>query len=97
MPVAMVLCEPNTEVQSNSYTLSQPVLTISQLMMYNSLVRSQTNRTTSTVRHTQDRETPLPIYLGVTLHTKTRKRELVDIMYQLGFEYLLQPCNRYFN
>ncbi len=82
--VAMVLCGPNIEVQSSSTTLSQPVLTISQLLRHNSLVRSQKNRVSSTVKHSRERETPVPIYLGVMLHTKTHKRELVDIMYQLG-------------
>ena len=52
--------------------------------MHNSLVRSRKDHVSSTVKHSQERETPLPIYVGVMLHTKTRKRELVDTMYQLG-------------
>ena len=28
-------------------------------------------------------ETPLPIYLGMLVHTKTRKRELVDLLFEL--------------
>ena len=35
-PVAMVLCGPSIEIQSST-TLSQPILTISQLLMHNSL------------------------------------------------------------
>ena len=69
--VGMLLCGPNIEVQSSSTTLSQPVLTISQLLMHDSLVRSQKDRASSTVKHSRERETPLPIYLGVMLHTKT--------------------------
>ena len=81
--VSMVLNGPNIETQSSS-SISQPVLTISQLLMHNSLVRTRKNHTSSTIRHNQERETPLPIYLGVLIHTKTRKRELVEILYELG-------------
>jgi len=83
-PVAMILNGPNIEVQSSSTAMSQSVLTISQLLVHNSLVRSQKNHTSSSVRHNHDRETPLPIFLGVMLHTKTRKRDFVVGMYHLG-------------
>ena len=52
--------------------------------MHNSLVRTRKNHSSSIIRHNQERETPLPIYLGVLIHTKTRKRELVEILYELG-------------
>ena len=38
--------------------------------------------------HNQERETPLPIYLGVMIHTKTQKRELVGILHELGLSIL---------
>jgi hypothetical protein len=82
--VAMVLNGPNIKTQSPSSAMPQPVLTISQLLMHNSLVRHREHQPTSTTRHSQERETPLPIYLGVMVHTKTRKRELVDNLYELG-------------
>ena len=80
----MVINGPNIEAQSSSSAMPQPVLTISQLLMYNSLVRRRKNQATSTIRHNQERETPLPIYLGVMVHTKTRKCELVDTLHELG-------------
>jgi hypothetical protein len=49
-----------------------PALTLSQLLMYNCLVRQ--SKTATITRHSQERETPLPIYLGIMVHTKTRKR-----------------------
>jgi hypothetical protein len=61
--------------------MPQPILSISQLLMYNSLVQCQKNQATSTIRHSRERETPLAIYLGVMVHTKTRKRELVDTLH----------------
>ena len=39
--------------------------------------------TSGTARHSQLRETPLPVYLSVMLHTKTRTRELVDSLFIL--------------
>ena len=36
------------------------------------------------MRHSHNRETPLPVYLGTLIHTKTRKRDLVDTLYHLG-------------
>lgn len=80
----MVLNGPNIKAQSSSSAMPQPVLTISQLLMYNNLVRRQENQATSTTRHSKERETPLPIYLGMMFHTKTRKCEFVDKLYELG-------------
>ena len=74
---------PNIIAQLSSSTMPQPVLTISQLLMYNNLVRHRKD-VTSTTKHSKERETPLPIYLDVMIHTKTRKHELVDNLYELG-------------
>jgi hypothetical protein len=84
--VSMVLYGPNMTAQTSSAFMPQPALTLSQLLMYNSLVRQREIATTSrpTTRHSQDRETPLPIYLGIMIHTKTRKRALVDTLFDLG-------------
>lgn len=84
--VAMVLYGPNIKTQSSSSSLPQPALTLSQLLMHNSLGRKRETSTTSrpTTRHSQDRETPLPIYLGVMIHTKTRNRAIVDDLFHLG-------------
>ena len=74
---------PNIIAQLSSSTIPQPVLTISQLLMYNSLVRCCKD-VTSTTKLCKERETPLPIYLGVMIHTNAQKRELVDNLYELG-------------
>ena len=38
----------------------------------------------SAVRHNRSQETPLPIYVGLKMHSETRKRELVDRFHGLG-------------
>lgn len=35
------------------------------------------------MRHSKERETPLPIYVGLNIHGKTRKRELIDELFGL--------------
>jgi len=84
--VSMVLNGPNIKTQSaNCTSYLQSALTISQLLIYNSSIRrrEKTNATeTSSVRHSLERKTP--IYLGLMVHTKTRKRELVDTLFSLG-------------
>ena len=75
--------DPNIEAQIDSQTY-QHALSISQLLMYNSMIRCRKNKGTTSSKHSHDRETPLPIYLGIMIHTKTRKWELVDQMYEFG-------------
>ena len=36
------------------------------------------------IRHNKVRETPLPIYLSMLIHAKTRSRSLIDTLYNLG-------------
>ena len=52
--------------------------------MSTSIIRRRENQHSLRTKRSQVRETPLPIYLGVLVHTKTRKRELVDRLYELG-------------
>ena len=81
--VTMILNGPNIKTQSSPSAVSQPALSISQLLLYNSSKTHKENAK-DVVRHSRQRETPLPIYLGIMLHTKTRKRELVDTLFNLG-------------
>lgn len=80
--VSMVLNGPNIK-SSDGEGLSQATLSIAQLMQYNSSVRKRSAENKTTYHHTS-RETPLPIYTALTIHSKTRKRKLVDKMSELG-------------
>ncbi len=84
--VAMLLYGPSIKTQSSSSSLPQSALTLSQLLMHDSLGRRTENSSTSrhTTRHSQDRETPLPIYLGVIIHMETRNLATVDDLFHLG-------------
>ncbi len=78
--VAMILYGPNITKQYDHESIPQPALTISQLLMYNSLYQK---KTATTCRHSTEHEPPLPVYLGIMIHTKTRKRSVVDTLFNL--------------
>lgn len=59
-------------------------LSIAQLLQYNSFVRRREG-TLKRERHNRNKETPLPIYIGLSIHAKTRSLDLVDSFYDLGF------------
>ncbi|XP_045131595.1 uncharacterized protein LOC123516404 [Portunus trituberculatus] len=82
--VAMIHEGPSIKSQSGSSgnVFSQATLSVAQLLQYNSSVRRGSE--SSGVRHNKARETPLAIYVGATIHEKTRKRQLVDKMFKLG-------------
>ncbi|WAQ98989.1 hypothetical protein MAR_023362 [Mya arenaria] len=62
----------------------QAALTISQMFLFNAVKHSRHASTSGQVRHKADRETPLPLYIGLKLHAATRKKRLVGMMFQLG-------------
>jgi hypothetical protein len=83
--VGMVLDGPkiNGVGSIDNSPMNAAQLSISQLLMFNTNVRRREG-VSGIVRHNKQRETPLPVYLGMMIHTKTRKRELVDTLFDLG-------------
>ena len=64
------------------FQISTAASSITQLLFYNAVKRSR--KDSKAVRHSPDRETALLIYLGLLLHNKTRKRDLIDIFFEKG-------------
>lgn len=77
--ISMLLNGPN--VQHNGVAESQVCLTLSQLVYFN--VKSGMN-TAESKRHVKDRETPLPLYIGLSIHTKTRSKKIINSLHRLG-------------
>ena len=77
--VSMIMEGPN--MASKPLTKNQPALTLSQLLKYNSVKKQ---RQASIARHPRERETPMPIYVGLKIHSLTRSRELIDSFFSLG-------------
>ena len=74
--VAMILGGTNIDAQKNHVIETQATLSILQLLQYN--CTSKPPKSTTLSYHSKDREPPLPLYIGLLLHAKIRKRGLVD-------------------
>ena len=75
-------------------TTSKAALTISQLLVFNSVKHVQTSGPSKSVRHNRSQETPLPIYVSMKIYAVTQSRGLVDTLFNLGlcvsYDRLLQ-------
>lgn len=81
--VNMILDGPSIKSQTGKeVTSTQAAKTICELTIFNS-IRGNCPRK-DTVRHNSDREVPVPVYLGLKVHAKTRNRELIDRLHQHG-------------
>ncbi|KAJ8865799.1 hypothetical protein PR048_033321 [Dryococelus australis] len=65
---------------------STAALTIAQFLKFSSIKyrRTRTLPSHRTVRHSQLQETPDPINLGLILHARTQKGEIIEKLYSLG-------------
>ena len=79
--IRMILEGPTVEHSEKSIAQNQARLTIAQLITFNSV--SHIKSDSSKIRHTLSRETPLPVYLGLAIHAKTKK-EKIDILHGLS-------------
>ena len=72
---------------------SQACLTIGQAIVFNAKKRSAADPEAKP-RHSLEREPPLPVYTGLTIHGLTRSKHLINRSHQLGicisYETVLQ-------
>lgn len=61
---------------------SKTDLTMTQLLQYNCYAKYKEGA--KTFRHSKDRETPFPVFLGMSTYAKTRKKLLVDMLHEHG-------------
>ena len=78
--VTTILEGPNAKCQLTGKP-SQAALTLAQPLKFNSVKHARKNE--QCARHIKSQETPLPVYTGVMLHVKTRKRDLLDRLHAL--------------
>ena len=52
------------------------------MLKFNTIKKRKKDSTLS--RHSKSNEPPLPVYIGMLIHNKTRKRNLVDNLADLG-------------
>lgn len=78
----MIEHEPDIKSQiENGLTKSD--YAIAQLLYFNSHKKRNKN-SNENLRHSRDREPPFAIYVGLLLYAKTRKRQLIDALFQHG-------------
>lgn len=78
--LSMIIRGPNLKDQEKKD--SQACLTIGQTIVYHTKKRTSPSATTS--RHSLEREPPLPIYIGLNVHTLTRSKKLIKQLYKMG-------------
>jgi hypothetical protein len=79
--IKMILHGPSTVAEPVDSKL-QAGINIAELVVFNA-VKSGSGRGKSTY-HCKSRETPLPLYLALFVHAKTRKRDMVDTLHDHG-------------
>ncbi|GFR88223.1 hypothetical protein ElyMa_006095400 [Elysia marginata] len=82
--VNMIINGPNTKDQAEQSNITQPVLTVAQLLMGNAYKQRRKPKEPSTQIYVKNRQMPLSIYVGMKMHSLTRKRQLVDSLHELG-------------
>ena len=83
--INMILYGPNIESQASNFGKSQASLSISQLIQFNSyLGNRRRSENSKRERRNKDCETPVPLYVGLSIHAKTRSRDLIETMHILG-------------
>ncbi len=77
------MVEHGADIKSQlRFGASKTDLTIAQLLQYNCYARYKEGAATH--RHSKDRETPFPVYMGMSVYGKTRKRTLVEMLHEHG-------------
>lgn len=91
--VSMLLNGPN--IESQDFEESQTCLTIVQLIIFN--LKKIKKLTAKSDRHNQDREPPLPLYLGMSVHAQTRSKKFVNQLYELSLSVSYQRIDDIMN
>ena len=88
----MILGDPTIKRPHFAGAVSRAASSITQLVVFNSVKQGRTD--TVSLRHNPSRETVLPLYIGLVLHSKTRQRQLIDTLFDKGlsvsYERVLQ-------
>ena len=79
--ISAVMRGTSSETNNNEH-FKQAALTVNQLLTFNTTIRTQ--KESSSVYHSKEREPPLPIYLAQMIHSKTRNLSIVKTLSKLG-------------
>lgn len=84
-------CDPNLK------GFSQSSLSIAQLVMYQYRKITGSSSVTTVRRHSKERETPVPVYVGLKLYSSLRSKTVIQRFFSLGlcisYDRVLEICN----
>jgi len=74
------------DIMDQDSTDSQPCLTVAQLIVFNikRIATGKKEASSSKSRHSLSHEPPMPLYLGLNIHTQTRSKKLIMELSELG-------------
>ena len=77
------MIEHGADIKSQlQHGASKSDLAMAQLLQYNCFAKYKADAQIH--RHSKDRETPLAVYIGLSVFAKTRKRQLIDMLHENG-------------
>ncbi|KAK4304447.1 hypothetical protein Pmani_023602 [Petrolisthes manimaculis] len=77
------MIEHGADIKSQlRFGASKTDFALSQLLQYNCYSKYQDGG--KLLRHSKDHETPFPIFLGLSVYSKTRKKHLVELLHEHG-------------
>ena len=82
LKVLMSLIINGTSLKNQEGKDNQASLTSGQILYFN--VKKRPSPKARTIRHSSEREPPLPIFMGLHIHKEFRSQKLVTMLYQLG-------------
>ena len=80
--VCMIEHGADIKSQLEHCSASKSDLVVAQLLQYNCFATYKEESTSH--RHSKDRETPFPIYAGISVFARTRNRKLIDMLHENG-------------
>lgn len=79
--IAMML--NGLDIKDQDKSESQACLTICEKIVFNTKKKFYKTKTGQT-HHSASRELPLPLYIGLNIHSSTRSKTLIEKLYQMG-------------
>ena len=84
------IIEHGVDIKSQlKFGASKIDLSMSQLLQYNCYAKQKEE--SKIHQHSKDRETQFPVFLGMSVYLKTRKKQLIEMLHELGLSI---PYNR---
>ena len=75
-----------TDIKSHmDVGVSKPDVALAQLIQFNCFAKY--NASALYQRHSKDRESAFPVFTGLSVHSKTRKKEIVNTLFEHGLNF----------